>query len=701
MMGRLARRLLRTVVRALPPERSTQWLARLERHRGGAPATRDPRSASAPTRTTATTDAAASAARADATGSARRDHGGADLGCAVVLAPDALVTPYRRSLAEAAAVAAEEGLRVVALRCRGALGACISKRFSGVEPSAMRGDVDAVCAQCALAGAVDPLPSGCEARWIDDLVEVEQARQDDDAAAGLSSDALATLEVDGLPVGAICASELLHNLRVLRYDPRDPGHESAMRSKVRAAVRSLRAFQRLAATERVSVLIHFSDYSYHLVPAMAARRAGMRVVNLTHPAMFNVSPVRSIALPRTTLEHCYEMVRAWPRFAQRPLPPERVELMTRDQLFRMTGGGSHIFSPVRGDAPQALRQRLRIDRGRPVVVAFTSSPDELNSIELWSSAVGIDLGAFPDPFDTQVDWLDATAAHLASQESSPLLVVRIHPREGSRGGREAQSEHLRLLRSHLEGRADVRVIWPDDAFSSYDLGEIATCVTTSWSSLGQEFARAGAEVVRAFGMKVPIPLGVFSRYAPTKEGYAEALRAALTAAPSLDAVRLALRWHNLEYLGSALDPATRGMPRSDAAWPGRRALADLTVNGREVMEASLEMLPHAADAGAEEAERRAIEKGLRRLLAVLMGEPAPEAASMHLDAPAPECPPSLMQYEPVIGADDAVTWQVAGRTLGRQTVLARRVAQLVHQAARAAEDSAPRATAPSALTRPR
>lgn len=650
MMGRIGRRALRMAVNLAPPASAAQCLARMEAHRSGG--------------------------RANSTGAAEQDAG-----CALVLAADALVAPYRRSLAEAAAVASEQGLRVVALRCRGVLGACISKRFSGMEPAAMGGPADATCAQCALAGAIGPLPSACEARWMEDLIDPAQRRIDDDAVAAQPAAALATFEVDGLPVGAICASELLHNVRVLRYDPCDAGHEAAMRAKVRAALRALRAFNAFCATARVTVLIYFSDYSYHLVPAMAARRAGMRVVNLTHPAMFNVSPVRSMALPRTTLEQCYEMTRAWPQFATRPLTPERVELLARDQLFRMTGGGSHIFSPVRGSAPQALRDRLAVDRGRPVVVAFTSSPDELNSIELWSSAVGIDLAAFPDPFATQVEWLDATAAQLSAEPGSPLFVVRIHPREGARGGSEAQSEHLRLLRSHLQGRADVRVIWPDDDVSSYDLGEIATCITTSWSSLGQEFARAGAEVVRAFGMKVPIPLAVFSRYAETPEGYAAELRAALTAAPSFDRVRLALRWHNLEYLGSALNPAARTAPvAASAAWPGRRALAELITRGHEVMDATLASMPRADDSAAVGAERRAIELALRRLLAVIMGEAPPDRASMHLEAPAPEFPSALLASDPVVGSDGLVSWSIAGVERQRDTVLARRLAQLVAEA---------------------
>jgi len=541
-MGRIARRAMRTAARLSPPRLATRLLSAIEARR---------------TRSSVS----------EVTGPSLKAQQVGAGGSAVVLAADALVVPYRRSLAQAAAIAREEGLRVIVLRCRGALGACISKRFSGIEPAAMGTQVDSICTLCALSGAAEPMPAGCEVRWMEQLTDVEQGQLDERLLGELPAEALARHEVDGVPIGAICASELLHNMRLLRVDARDPNQEAVMRSKIRAAVRSLRAFQSLMKTETVSVLIHFSDYSYHLVAAMAARRAGVRVVNLTHPALFNVSPVRVIALPRTTLEHCYTMVHAWPRFAERPLPPERVELLSRDQIFRMTGGGSHIFSPVRGDAPQALRDRLRIDLGRPVVVAFTSSPDELNSIELWSSAVGIDLATFPDPFDSQIAWLEYTAEALASEPSSPLLVVRLHPREGSRGGSEAQSEHLRLLRTRLEHRPELRVIWPDDAISSYDLGEIATCVNTSWSSLGQEFSRAGAEVVRAFGMKVPIPLGVFSRYSASKQGYSAELRRSLVAPPSLKRITSALRWHNLEYLGSAFDPGERAPATGGSRWP--------------------------------------------------------------------------------------------------------------------------------------
>jgi len=652
LLRRGARRALRAAVKAAPPAAATRALAQWEARR-------------------------ATAAERDA--SAMAPSSGGDRGSAIVLAADALVASYRRSLALAAEAVSEEGLSVSVLRCRGALGACISKRFSGMVASVTPDRPDGVCAQCALAGALEPFPGSAAPLWIESLVDADQVGRDAAMIAALPADRLAELHVDELPAGPICASELLHNLRVLSYDPRDAGHEATMRAKLAAAIRSLRATQALLRAGGVRVLVHFSDYSHHLVPAMAARREGVRIVNLTHPALFNVSARLLIALPRTTLEHCYEMVRAWPRCAERPLPPERVDLIARDQLYRMTGGGSHIFSPVRGAAPAALRERLGIDAGRPVVAAFTSSPDELNSLELWSHAVGIDLGAVPDPFATQVEWLDATAAELASLPSRPVLVVRIHPREGSRGGREAQSEHLRLLRSHLDGRADVRVIWPDDHVSSYDLGEIATCIVTSWSSLGQEFARAGAEVVRAFGMKVPIPLGVFSRYAETPEGYGRALCEALEAPPSLRAVRLAYRWHNMEYLGSALDPAAR----SGGPWPGRVALRDLIAGRREVMDASLDALPAAEDGGAEAAETRALDVALRRLLAVVMGLAAPDPDTMRIDAPSTGADdPSLAalrEEDPRLEGGGAVVWRIGGATARRDSPLARRLALLVSQ----------------------
>ena len=77
--------------------------------------------------------------------------------------------------------------------------------------------------------------------------------------------------------------------------------------------------------------------------------------------------------------------------------------------------------------------------------------------------------------------------------------MRIHPREGVNKRESVASQHLTRLREAFgKPYANCRFIWPADPVSSYDLGEAADVVLTSWSTIGLEMPATGAPVLVAF-----------------------------------------------------------------------------------------------------------------------------------------------------------------------------------------------------------
>ena len=118
------------------------------------------------------------------------------------------------------------------------------------------------------------------------------------------------------------------------------------------------------------------------------------------------------------------------------------------------------------------------------------------------------------------------------EESEDLsLIVRIHPRKGANKRESVVSQHLSRLRDAFGGAyAHCRFVWPADPVSSYDVGEAADLVLTSWSTIGLEMARLGASVLVAFnGAGAPIPRDDFYEWEPTPAAYSDKLRAARSA----------------------------------------------------------------------------------------------------------------------------------------------------------------------------
>jgi len=169
------------------------------------------------------------------------------------------------------------------------------------------------------------------------------------------------------------------------------------------------------------------------------------------------------------------------------------------------------------------------------------------------SAVGEELVFGTQPFQDQIDWLDALIRYVEASDDLQL-VIRIHPREGANKRESRQSVHLGQLRERFSGAyRHVRVVWPEDQVSSYDLAELADVGLTAWTSMSVEMAKMGIPVVTAFDRIVPYPTADFFDWSPTREGYFALVRKALAAEPSLRKIQLGFRWSNLFTLGAAID----------------------------------------------------------------------------------------------------------------------------------------------------
>ena len=76
------------------------------------------------------------------------------------------------------------------------------------------------------------------------------------------------------------------------------------------------------------------------------------------------------------------------------------------------------------------------------------------------------------------------------------LIIRVHPREFPNKREGVLSEHARILQAVLAGLPpNVKVNWPTDHVSLYDLANIADVFANGWSTAGKEMAWLGLPVV--------------------------------------------------------------------------------------------------------------------------------------------------------------------------------------------------------------
>ena len=344
---------------------------------------------------------------------------------------------------------------------------------------------------------------------------------------------------------------------------------------------------------------------------MACRKRNLPCYGLSFPGHRNVDLRRYMLLSNVWKPFSFKLLASWPTTRDLPLDPGRVQEVAEDLLVRFSGRGSHIYSPGKSVLKRDVREDLGLSRDRRLVVAYTSSLDELIATRVQMEALGIAVPDRPQPFSNQIEWLQAVV-NLVECSDDLQLVVRVHPREGPNKRESAVSQHLLKLQAAFGGPyKHCRFVWPGEPVSSYDLGEAAELVLISWSTIGLEMARLAVPVLVCFnGRDAAIPCDDFHEWASTPEGYFQKFQELLDRPVSLDQVARAFRWYSLLTLGTTID-LSDVIPRSDFnTLPEYRtpaeaaAIEQILIGGKDICELNIERLQASQGPQSREVESR-------------------------------------------------------------------------------------------------
>jgi hypothetical protein len=600
----------------------------------------------------------------------------------VFFAPEAGLVPYFMAHCLLAKTLQERGHRILVIRCHD-----IYPRCTVMESHRRRLDMSleerrASCHICGQASVEMDRRYGLDTIDLRDVLSVDLrdaiAREVKELPADLS-----TVEVDGIRFGQICSAEASVALKVVDFTGADPGVRALFVRYLEGALLSYRAMQQLIASLKVARLVYFSEYAMLLGTALAARRAGIPTTNLILGQIRAVDARRVSLMPQLlAIESYRERLQQWPMWRRLALSAAAVDDIAEDALFRISSNSAMVYSPARNGAVDDLAARLELSPHRRVLLAFTSSLDEVSANNYLLAALGLEPFSADQPFADQIEWLEALIAHVESSDELQL-VVRIHPREGENRRDKVASRHLEVLRARFnEPYKHSRFIWPGEPVSSYDLMEIADVGLTAWSSTAVEMARFGIPVVIAFNLHTPIPLDDVVTWANTPDGYFKCIEQALKSAPSLTLIRLTYRWLNLRISGHAVDLSD--VVPSAAYWglpsyrtPGAAGIVeDALVSGRNMLDINREQLVARQREGSEKIETAALLRQLRRLIWFLsLGEqPLNDYRLRFASASVERLPDDCDAL--VAGCGEGVEFRTRNRVARRQSQIVKRLAML-------------------------
>jgi hypothetical protein len=394
---------------------------------------------------------------------------------------------------------ADAGHQVGYLTCGKALtGHCVSMSAYGYEVAVPTIEKDVVCRICQ--GYADTLAAGNGAHHerLSAFQHEDDQAEIDAFMATVTPDSYLDLRWHGIDIGRISAYELF--LKFKKMSPVLRGEEwTYYRIYIRNALAAALGFRRYLAIHSPEMMFCYSpQYAVNGICAALAIQAGVRVYFIEGSS---------------SNSERYQALRVWDWAAHGLMNPalerwDQAQFRVRSEdAARVVGHFRELFAgtsfavysaPLQ--AAFSARERFGIPTGAKILLATLSSYDE--------AYAAVVIGKFPeqklssDVFQDQFEWMRKTIQYVAGR-SDVFLLIRVHPRDfpnKREGVQSEQAAHWQVVFRDLP--ENVRINWPDQEISLYNILSEADVVLTGWSATGVEALAFGIPVV-TYDRKLP------------------------------------------------------------------------------------------------------------------------------------------------------------------------------------------------------
>jgi len=466
----------------------------------------------------------------------------------LVFAPHSAIWIHAFPEALVAEAAAQHGHELIYVGCGGVLNShCISMSGYGVPFQAPRSEKARVCRLCRKNKEIIRTRFGFSGIDLADLATDDDWSFADEFAAMTTQDNCLDRLLTRVEVGRIALYEL-----VLQSKKSELVFSATEWQRYMASLKNtivvLRGVERLLTKMRPDrAILYNALYSVNRIVCRLCELRGIPQYFL-HAGGNLLNRLSTVILARGHAFSYYGHLRErWGGIQDRPGPARGMELATDHFLEVARGRSLWAYS----SAPKPgidLKRIFNIHDGQKVISATMSSDDERRGGEL--------LGVVPSNpsavFSKQLDWMKALISYVDGREDVSLI-IRVHPREFPNKREGVMSEHVSALKGALTALPkNVRLNWPTDNISLYDLANVTDVFTNAWSSAGKEMAWLGLPVV-LYSHELTLYPADLNLVGTTEKDYFRKIEQALRDGWDPQRIRRTYRWCAMEYGYSSLD----------------------------------------------------------------------------------------------------------------------------------------------------
>jgi hypothetical protein len=465
----------------------------------------------------------------------------------IFFAPHAAIWIHAFPEALVAEALAQHGQEVVYLTCGRVFERhCIPMTAMGLSHAAEPRDKAVVCELCRANASV--LRERLELRGMDiaDVLMAQDYELAEREMSAIRRDNFLTASLGEVEYGRAALSSFLlqHKKTTLAFSDAE---WPVLLTEIRHSLLSLLAARRVFEAHKPDRLVLYSPgYSVNLVWAKLAEKRGIpqyyiQGSNNLSDRLQKLIFARGLFWQGLNIEQ-------WKRFKHMPCSPAAARYVTDHFLEIIKGRSALIYSLARSTAAPDLRARFGVGPDQKLVVATMSSYDELLAGEITGQIPRLGRGAFA----TQVQWISCLIEFFRGRPDL-FLLIRVHPREFPNRRERVKSEHATELEARFTNLPpNVRINWPSEGVSLYDLAEEMDLCLNAWSNAGKEMSYLGIPVVLYSTETIFYPPGI--NYAADDEAeYLALIDRALADGWRIENAIAAFRWYALDDLYSRID----------------------------------------------------------------------------------------------------------------------------------------------------
>lgn len=466
----------------------------------------------------------------------------------LVFAPHSAVWIHAFPEALVAEALQQNGHEIIYVGCGELLRShCVAMSAALVPFEATAARKERVCRLCRKNEEIIRNGFGFAGPDLIDLATREDLSFADDLMASAPPETHPDLKVDHVEVGRIALYEIIIQSKRGAVDS-----NSVDRLRYWASLKNvivvLRVAQRmLDEVQPGRIILYNALYSVNRIVCRLAELRGIPQYYL-HAGDNLSKRLQTLVLAKNhAFSHYRHLRNRWTDFINRPCPSNAMTAATNHLLEVARGRSIWAYSA----APKGfvdLRRTFQIEEGQKVICATMSSDDERFGGEV--AGVLPALGNLL--FAKQVDWIRALIGYVESR-SALCLIIRVHPREFPNKREGVLSDHAKMLQDAFVALPrNVKVNWPTDAVSLYDLAGITDVFANAWSSAGKEMAWLGLPVV-LYSPELTLYPPDLNYVGTTKPEYFRQMERAMSDGWDAERIRKTYRWCAVDLFFAALD----------------------------------------------------------------------------------------------------------------------------------------------------